>query len=492
MEDLFQDPLPSESLPQLGTDFNIVRTETVVSRLPVHNLDKHGRIDIQILKRKAGGEVELRWEVSYNERYGQARQLAYKLDTIVIDRRIEDAGKPVPQKIRLGSLKEICRDLGLAENGVNTDSVKRALRQNAFTSIVAKIRYRANNGTERTVEAAFTRYSVVLTGEKFPDGRKADAVYILLSEPYREILINAPTRPLDLDYKKQLAPAPQRFYEIVSYKIFSALKFNQPYARITYSEYCMLSAQQRYYDYDHFKKQMYKLHRPHLLSGYITKVNYEAALDEEQKSDWLMFYTPGPKARAEYAVFTEKKIQAGEMPAPPLALLPAATDHPQLAALIGRGVSEMRARKILAELPADFPAIATLEWGDQQIASQPGKFSNPPGLYIRLLEERVVAPPVFESSKTRKARQRTEAAQVQAEQQELALRADEEERQKLDAQIAALPLEASHALFLQAKTEFYAQYPHLLAVAKAHPDAGLHDGAIQARMRSMIRDGWKL
>src|SRR5262249_19770195 len=85
---------------------DIIRTETVLSRLPVHNLAKKGRVDIQILRKTPDGQVQLRWEVSYSDRYGQARQLAYKIDTIVIDRHIEEAGRPLPERIRIGSLRE--------------------------------------------------------------------------------------------------------------------------------------------------------------------------------------------------------------------------------------------------------------------------------------------------------------------------------------------------------------------------------------------------
>src|SRR5579864_8923896 len=96
----------------IGLD--IIRTETVLSKLPVHNLAKKGRVDIRILRTTSTGEVELKWEVSYNERYGQARQLAYKLDTIVINQRIEEVGRPLPHRICLGSLNQIAQELGLA------------------------------------------------------------------------------------------------------------------------------------------------------------------------------------------------------------------------------------------------------------------------------------------------------------------------------------------------------------------------------------------
>src|SRR5260370_2645416 len=144
--------LPIQATQLENTAIDVIRTETVLSRLPVHNLAKKGRVDIRILKTTPTGEVELKWEVSYNERYGQARQLAYKLDTIIINRRIDEVGKPLPEMIRIGSLNEICEELGSQKN-----ELKRALQQNATTAINAKLMYKDNDGTVRQLEALFTR-----------------------------------------------------------------------------------------------------------------------------------------------------------------------------------------------------------------------------------------------------------------------------------------------------------------------------------------------
>jgi hypothetical protein len=86
-------PVPTTSQEMAALD--IIRTETVLSRLPVHNLAKKGKVNIQILKTTAEGKVELKWIVSYSDRYGQARQLAYKLDTIVINHHIDEQGRPL-------------------------------------------------------------------------------------------------------------------------------------------------------------------------------------------------------------------------------------------------------------------------------------------------------------------------------------------------------------------------------------------------------------
>ena len=56
-----------------------------------------------------------------------AGPLAYKLDTLIINRRIEEAARPIPRIIRLGSLQEICRELGQIDEGKNTNQIKNAL-----------------------------------------------------------------------------------------------------------------------------------------------------------------------------------------------------------------------------------------------------------------------------------------------------------------------------------------------------------------------------
>ena len=285
------------------TPLDAIRTETVLSRLPIHNLSKKGKVDIHITKRNERGEVELNWKVIPNPTIGEPRQLAYKLDTIVINRRLDEAPRPIPEIIYLGSLRDIARELNL---GNDTPAVKKALRQNAHLVLVVKIKYLDKDGRQQVAEFENTRYGVIFTGEQLPNGSKADGVYLTLNPPYRQVLNNAPVRPLDYNYLKELTPAAQRFYEIVSYRMFAAIKFKHPRVKLPYSEYCTFSAQQRYYDFDHVKKQMYKVHKPHLASGYIQKVSFKAATDSNGKPDWLMCYVPGQKARAEFKAFNGK------------------------------------------------------------------------------------------------------------------------------------------------------------------------------------------
>lgn len=346
--------------------------------------------------------------VSYNSKYGQPRQLAYKLDTLIINRRIEEVGRPLPRTIRLGSLREICRELGLNESGVSTNGLRTAFYQNALAGITAKLRYKGVDGTERILEAVFNRYSVVFTGEVLPEGRKADAVYLLLNDIYREVLSNAPMRPLDYDYLKALSPNSQRFYEILSYRIFAALKNKLPTANVSYSEYCTLSAQERYFTWEQVKKQMYKLHKPHVASGYIVRVSHEATSDSEGRSDWLLKYVPGPKAKAEYKTFTSKgnrnhtidvELESAlpiALPEPPQELtLPSLTDDEQ------KHIQELTSSFGVSLLKAEFLIRAYPLAVKLQLEVFPYRNKRPKdraGWIIKAIEQSYPVPPTTRSA----------------------------------------------------------------------------------------------
>jgi len=453
------------------TPLNIIRTETVLSRLPIHNLAKKGRVDIRITKRNANGQLDLKWEVSHSDRYGQPRQLAYKIDTLLINRRIEEQGKPIPKLIRLGTLSQMCKELGVPASGKNTNDLRKAIHQNAGSYITAKLNYRATDGAERRLEAGFSRYGVVFTGETLPDGRKADAVYIVLNDPYRDVLNNAPVRPLNYDYLRELRPAAQRFYEIISYRIFAALKHARGIAKLSYNDYCTYSAQQRYYDQEHFRIQMYKVHKAHLESGYLKSVHYDPAVDGEGKPDWIMSYVPGPKAKAEFHAFTRKHMalesqtvlseeeEDADTPVLPLA------DRHALAEFTKRGVIGRQARKLLAGLAEGQHVVDQLEWGDYLIGqSSPGGFRNPPGFYVSIVRDNITPPASFESSRMRRLRAKAQAASKEsiAERQGLELGYDEYCGGEIDRYIAKNLSERDLELAIESKkAEFAKQYPVL-------------------------------
>jgi hypothetical protein len=456
---------------QESAALDIIRTETVLSRLPIHNLAKKGNVNIQILKTTPDGKVELKWIVSYSDRYGQARQLAYKLDTIVINHHIDEQGRPLPKMICLGSLRDVADQLDL---GGDTNKVRRALRQNASAFITAKFEYRGNDGSKKTLEADFTRYSVVFTGEQLPDGRRADAVYIILNEPYREVLNNAPVRPLDRAYMKTLPPAAQRFYEIISYKIFSAIKNDYPHANISYSEYCTFSAQLRHFERQPVQDQMAKIIRHHKQSGYITAVKYQSMIDAQNKPDWIMYLTPGPKARAEFdAAHSRRKVlkqsdaTANKTEADQPKRIRSVSRHTEfrlevapaqpkfdpvfVAEITSRGITEKRAHQLLANLKPgqDKNLIAQLEHAEQTVKDlqgTPSQVRNPAGFIISLIASNTHLPDGFETKaqgQERAERERKEEERRMAKEarQQLAWEYDEYREAETDRYIQANAVE---------------------------------------------------
>ena len=323
---------------------NTIRIETALSRFPVHKLERQrGGILIDIRETTSAGEIKTRWKVSYNSEYGQPGALAYKVDTLIVNRRIDDERPSIPKIVKLGSLSEVCRELGMPPSGANTNDVRKALMQNVGAIITAKLSYKATDGTERTIEAGFSRYSVIFTGERFPDGRKANAVYLMLNDIYLKVLNEAQTRPLDYDYLRDLPPTAQRFYELIGFQIYAVLKHERPRARLSYTDFCTRAPQTRYLDWEHVRKQMYKVHAPHLRSGYLAGVEFQEQQTASGEPDWLMLYTPGQRAQAEFREASRK---------------------PQLRAT--------KATKPSREAPAAVPAAPT----EQQPAMQIGEADN--------------------------------------------------------------------------------------------------------------------
>lgn len=425
---------------------NPIRVETALSRYPVHRLARKGNIEIDIREVTPGGEIAIKWEVDYSKKHGQPGPLAYKLDTLIVNRRIEESTRPIPKLIKLGSLRDLCRELGLSE-GENVTTIRKALRQNAFAGITAKTRYRQADGTERTLEADFTRYSVVFTGEKLPDGRKADAVYIIMNEIYMQVINGAMTRPLDYDYLKSLPPAPQRFYELLSYAMYAALKYDRPRAKLTYSDFCAHAPQTRHTDWERVRSQMNKLHRPHRQSGYIVKVDFQQTTDREGLPDWIMLYQPGPKARAEFKTFTKRGgptvLEVEPLDAPPADALP---EPPELVQeLIRRGVTPATAEELVRD-HAEEKIRAQMERLDWLVEKRPAKVDDPAAYLVGAIRNDYAAPKGFVSKAERQRREEARKAKERLEAEERRRKCerdarDQAERRAIDAYWESLTTE---------------------------------------------------
>lgn len=177
--------------------------------------------------------------------------------------------------------------------------------------------------------------------------------------------------------------------------------------------------------------------------------------------------------------------------APEQAKKRAAIDETLLAELVKRGIGEGDARKLLSKLAPGQPVIDQLEYADAVIYQSRGKIQNPQGFYISRLQDNAPNPSWFETSAARKLREEAEEALAlaMAEQRLEQIHAEENERNRMDAQIDALPEDARRDLFEQAKAQLLASYPGMAVFFEAHPEDAIRDGAVRGRMRQILAQG---
>jgi len=288
--------------PTLFEDSLPIKVEAVLAMYPLHSLTKSGKVDpIRIERRNQDGQLDLLWQVSPSEGYGSPGILSYQLDNLVINRRIYESGKPVPAVIKLGSLRELCEELGMEASGQNAALIKQALARNASATITCKLTYRTHDGKESELEQVFSRYSVIFSGKKLPNGEKADGVYVLLNSIYHHFLSEVMFRHLDVGYMKSLGqPSAQRWYEWVSYRMHGAIGQGNSQVTVRYSEFCECAPLKRQFKDKSFYNQMGAIHKPHLKSGYLSKVGFTKITDAQGLTDWLIHYSVGIRARNEY------------------------------------------------------------------------------------------------------------------------------------------------------------------------------------------------
>jgi hypothetical protein len=139
-------------------------------------------------------------------------------------------------------------------------------------------------------------------------------VYISLNDPYHALISGSTWRPLDYAYLRTLTPAAQRLYELISPKIFAAIKNGHPSAWIRYSDFCQLAVARCQQTKRRMQSQMAAVHRPHLASGYFDAISWRSERAADGSPDWIVHYTPGPRARTEFDAFNGLRQRARKSP----------------------------------------------------------------------------------------------------------------------------------------------------------------------------------
>jgi hypothetical protein len=164
--------------------------------------------------------------------------------------------------------------------------------------VCSNLTYPAADG-RRGLTSDFRRYQQV-SGLSDTSGRLRDSIRLRLTAGYRDLLAAVRPEFFDACYAAAFRPGSQRFYQLAGPRIRQSIDAGSE-ARISYSDYCRRAPQARYCERDAVQKQMYKLHAPHVASGYLaSKIRY-APVGAGDTRDWIITYLPGPAARAEHA-----------------------------------------------------------------------------------------------------------------------------------------------------------------------------------------------
>ena len=215
---------------------------------------------------------------------------------------------------------------------------------------------------------------------------------------------------------------------------------------MTYSQFCTYAPQTRHTEWLRVRTQMTKVHRPHLRSGYITAIDFQDTVDGDGRPDWLMLYTPGPKARAEYRTFTRRGgptvLEVEPFALSPAPTLPAPGPSPLEAELIDRGITPAMAGDLVRD-HGEEKVRAQIEQLDWLVETKPKKVADPAAWLVAAIRNGHAAPkgfvPKAERERREEARRSQERAQAEQRRREREQAArDQAQRQAVDAYLQRL------------------------------------------------------
>jgi hypothetical protein len=279
-----------------GPCFSTNCGEPVLLEWPFFQFSKRCRTGVAPVEHAGLGGVS--WKVIADPRFGCPREAAFHLHTFVLVPLLYERYPDIPEVVDLGSLARLCSKLEISDSGHNLANMRLALRQLTAATIETNLKYADMSGRDRPIPMSFSRYQLIspVSGD---GGRwRREAIRLHICDEYRRLLANTFPVYLDRAYAAPMRPGAQRFYQLLSSRIRDCVADKGP-AEILYSDYCRRAPQKRCFERDAVQKQMYKLHAPHIRSGYLGAKIFYRPIGTETDPDWMVTYSPGPAARQE-------------------------------------------------------------------------------------------------------------------------------------------------------------------------------------------------
>jgi hypothetical protein len=292
---------------------DIIRSEFNFLKYPFFDLSPRGKELSKITFENKNNGNTVYWNVYSSFGKKLPASFARKVHKKIIEKKLNKLSKPIPRLIGLGSLAQICRELGL--RSLETNRVKKALKNIALTSIEAKSTLKTKNkkGERKYIDGIFHLYDgVFFIGDTLPNGTVAEEVYVMLSDFYIQNFNNNFCVPLDYDFIHTLTDVSSRLYELLSIWFYSAITNEKDYAQKPYSYICkslpLISQNKKW----KAKKQL-KLCHKQLLDNNFLASEPEWLLVEGKKDDWLIKYIIGERAKQWYEEIKSKSKQINKI-----------------------------------------------------------------------------------------------------------------------------------------------------------------------------------
>jgi len=250
------------------------------------------------------------WQVPPNIMLGYTRPFDKKV-MITVQKLVTDENFPPPLIWKLDSLNRLCRTMKISETEGNRRLVKESLIRISQTPIYTETFYLKDKREywrekPESRGGSFTPWSVIWKGDKLPDGRVAECIYLAFNIPFLLSLQAYYVKPLDYEYWLSLPPLAQRIYELTGLK-FYGLK-ESSYVRYEYLALCQLLPIRPQKNLSKAQQILDRAHRLLKEKGWFSEVKWLSAIQRSLSKEhpWELLYYPGPRAKQEIAQAKER------------------------------------------------------------------------------------------------------------------------------------------------------------------------------------------
>ncbi|MCA9731904.1 MAG: hypothetical protein H6696_05545 [Deferribacteres bacterium] len=289
-----------------------LRTEFNFLRFPFFDLakdSKRERITIEEHLASDQGTGHVLWKVTRDIDSKFPGDFEKRLHR-AIEQVLNTLPKPVENPIKLGSLRYLAQIMGITpDSGKNRQDIQNGLNNLVKASVEAKgtFQLKGVDAKKKFHNDTFHLYDrVIYTGEELPDGKSADAVYIVIGTWYLQNFNRGYSVPLDWHYYNQLpGTIASRLYEMFCIYFFASIKSGKDIFEIKYSRICRYAPLVPQDQLWKAKKQFKRAHEYFLATKFITEVEWR---DTQENQDWKLVYHIGERARQSYEL-NQKHIQ---------------------------------------------------------------------------------------------------------------------------------------------------------------------------------------